>query len=103
MKLRSMLTTRLEPTHPLFRYGMLAIIALLLAQDIRVRLILRPGWPDDGYTNLICILLVLFSYLSYQFTWPRFLAGLLAVLSWRGWMILAICYICYFYASRVFW
>jgi len=94
MNLRSILTQSSKPIHPVYRYGMLVIILLLLVQDVRWYLTLPPTYPYDPYGGLIGVLMLLFLHLAFAFQWRRSVAVALWILA-VGWLLFAFFYISY--------
>ncbi|MBM4024425.1 MAG: hypothetical protein FJ280_03340 [Planctomycetes bacterium] len=69
MKARSLFT---EPppsslSYPAYRYGMLVVILLLLAGNLRLYLSLPPGYIGDPYMNSVVVLMLFFNHLAYSF------------------------------------
>jgi hypothetical protein len=87
-----------EPAHPAVRYGMLALILVLLAWNIHLFVTLTPGYSGDPYMNGVVVLMLLFNHVAYQFKWPHSATAALRILAWI-WLALGLFYI--FYLSRV--
>ena len=51
--------------HPLFRYGMLVFILVLLAEKIKWHLSLTPGYTGDPYGGYVVILMLLLLLLMF--------------------------------------
>jgi hypothetical protein len=98
MSIRSILMESPRPVHWAYRYGMLAVIFVLLAQSIHWLLALPPAYPYDHYGNLVVVLMLLFNHVAYLFKWPRPVAIAPRLLAW-GWLAFGFFYI--FYWSHV--
>jgi hypothetical protein len=98
MSIRSLSTGPLKADHPAYRYGMLALILVLLAQNIHLYLGLPPAYRGDPYGNGVVGLMLLFVHLAYWFRWPSAIAVALKFLAW-GWLVFGAFYI--FYLSHV--
>lgn len=98
MKIRSLWTSPIQPNHPAFVYGFLAVIVMLLIGDIQWQLSLSPSYPYDRYGNLVVVLMLLFNHLAFQFRWPA--AVMAALRLWAlGWIVFGLFYVCY--GSRI--
>jgi hypothetical protein len=94
MNIRSLLTTPLQPGRPLFVYGMLALILLLLIWNVHQLLSLPPFYPYDRYGNSVVVLMLLFNHLAYQFRWPVPVTVALRLLA-IGWLVFGCIYVGY--------
>jgi hypothetical protein len=98
MKIRSLLTSPIQPNNPGFVYGFLAVIVMLLIGDIQWQLSLSPSYPYDRYGNFVLLLMLLFNHLAFQFRWPAAVTAALRLLA-LGWIVFGLFYICY--GSRI--
>lgn len=77
---------------PAYRWGMLAVVLLLLAWDIRRQLNLSPAYSGDRYGNLVVGLMLLLNHLAWCFRFPPTVTFALRVLA-SGWVILGGAYV----------
>jgi hypothetical protein len=98
MKIRNFLTSPSYPGKPLFVYGMLAVILLLLAWNFQVWLSTPPSYPYGRYDNFVVALMLLFNHLAFQFRWPAAVTAALRLLA-VGWIVFGLFYLCYW--SRI--
>ncbi|MFZ2281027.1 MAG: hypothetical protein WAW39_24725 [Prosthecobacter sp.] len=94
MIIRRILTSPAQPGNPIFAYGLLTIIVLLLIWNIQVLLDAPPSYPYDRCGNLVVALMLLFNHLAFQFRWPAGVAVALRVLA-LGWTAFGLFYVCY--------
>jgi hypothetical protein len=83
-----------EAAPPIYRYGMLIFILVLLAREIQLHLTLPPAYNSDPYEGFVGVLMLLFNHLAMAFRWPRGVAVALWVLAW-SWIVFGCFYILY--------
>ena len=81
-----------------YRYGMLIVILVLLAWQIRWYFTFAHVYNGDPYGTGILVLALLFNHLAFAFNWPRAVAIALWVLA-GSWIVFSLFYV--FYLSRV--
>jgi len=67
--LRSFLLAQGRLLHPAYRYGFLALLAVLLLFSVSWRLRLPPSYPYDRNGDLVVSLLLIINHLAFQFRW----------------------------------
>lgn len=92
MSIRSLLTSPSQPNHPVFVYGMLGLIGVMLFVTVRLLLAMPPSYPYARYGGLVVWLMMLFNHLAYQFRWPVPVTAVLRLLCW-GWAVFGMIYI----------
>lgn len=92
------LTKQSGAERPLYRYGMLLVIFVLCAWQIKLYLAIPIGYTGDPYGGFVGILMLLFFHLASAFKWHKRLAVILWVLFW-SWLVFGFFYI--LYLSRV--
>jgi hypothetical protein len=94
MNLRSIFTEPAMQAGPAFRYGMLIVALVLLANDVLFHL--RSG-PIDHYMNTVVVLMLLFNHLAFAFKWSTHVTIALRVLA-VGWIAFGLPYV-FFWAG----
>lgn len=99
MIIRRILTSPGQPGNPIFAYGFLIVIVLMLIWNIQVLMDTPPSYHYDRCGNLVVALMLLFNHLAFQFRWPAGVTVALRVLS-LGWTVFGLFYV--FYWSHMF-
>ena len=89
-----------ESVHPVYRYGMLVFILILLVQQIQFHLTLSPAYDGDLYRGYVGVLMLLFMHLSFAFKWPKRVAAVLWVLV-LSWLVFYFCHTLLFVACSL--
>jgi len=92
MGIRSKRTEPSQVEHPVYRYGMLIVVLVLLVWQTRVYLSLPSSYDGDPYGGYVVLLMLLFNHLASAFKWPKGIATALWVLAW-SWIIFSLFYI----------
>jgi hypothetical protein len=82
-------------THPWFSYGFLAVILILLATVIQLKLSLPPTYPHNRNECLVVPFMLLFNHLAHEFRWPPAATVALRILAW-SWLVIGLFYIFFF-------
>ena len=77
---------------PAYRWGMLGVVLMLLAGDIKRQFNLSPAFSGDLYGNLVVVLMLLLNHLAWCFRFPPTVTFALRVLS-SGWLVIGGAYI----------
>jgi hypothetical protein len=76
-----------KPASGLYRWGMLIIIVILIAWNIRIHFRYPSStWHDLGQ-SLVCPAMLLFNHLAFAFRWPGLLGFAMNVLAF-AWLII---------------
>ena len=94
MKIPSWLTSPPVPSKPVFAYGFLVVLVLLLVWNIQVWWSAPTPFPYDRYGNLVVALMLLFNHLAFYFRWSPGVTFVLRVLA-LGWSVLGLFYVLY--------
>jgi hypothetical protein len=83
-----------EPSkpNPVFAYGFLVVILLLLVERIWWFISLPPQYPYERYTGFVVVLMLLFNHLAYQFRLPTRLTVFCRILA-IVWLAFGLFYI----------
>lgn len=82
MSIRSLLTSPSRPFHPVYVYGMLGLIGMLLFVTVLLLLATPPPYTSAQYRGFVVPLMLLFNHLAYQFRWPAPVTAVLRLLCW---------------------
>jgi hypothetical protein len=84
MTLRSCFTDPPKAMHPAYRFGMLALILVLLPRNVVWHINLPRSYPYDRYGNSVVGIMLLLNLLAFQFRWPTAVTATLrdAALAW---------------------
>jgi hypothetical protein len=91
-KIYTSLSTPTEKGGVWWKYGLLAVVLLLIINNLMWYFSLESNYPGNRYGNLITSFMLLLNHLAFSFTWPRiptFFIRLTAI----GWLIFTLIYV----------